>query len=155
MTPPFRAIPAERLNGLALLLCAMALASPLVEPVPGKSAALFWATRAIGLAFAIAALFWPRVQKWSLGAVALFMVAAPCALQMHYRAWTGPETWCHDSVVQFEEAILMVKHKKNPYKEDFTNTSLANWKGWDKNPAIHHFVYPPMLLYFSVPVEMA
>ena len=154
MTAPFPEIPPARLNGLALLLCAMGLASPLVEPVPGKSAYLFWTARAIGMALAVAALAWPRVQRWSLGGVAVFMVLVPCALQMHYRAWTGPETWCHDSVVQFEEAIRMVRQKRNPYKEDFSQTALARWKGWEKNPAIHHFVYPPMLLYFSVPVEM-
>jgi hypothetical protein len=155
MKGAFSEIPAARLNGLALLLCAMALASPLVEPVPGDSTAAFWTTRAIGIAFAVAALVWPRVQRWSLWGVAVFMVLAPCCLQMRYRYWTGPETWCHDSVVQFEEAIRMVRQKKNPYKEDFHDTALARWKDWEKNPAIHHFVYPPLLLYFSVPVEMA
>jgi hypothetical protein len=154
MSAPFSAIPPARLNGLLLLLCAIGLGSPLVEAVPGKSAYLFWTARAIGMGFAIAALVWPRIQKWSLGGVTLFMVLAPCALQMHYRSWTGPETWCHDSVVQFEEAIRMVREKRNPYKEDFNDTALARWKDWEKNPALHHFVYPPLLLYFSVPVEM-
>jgi hypothetical protein len=153
MSAPFSPLSVSRLNGLILLLCAMALASPLVEPVPGKSSALFWTTRAAGLGLAIAAVFWSRVQKWALGGVAFFMVFAPCALQMHYRAWTGPETWCHDSVLQFEEAIHMVRHKRNPYKEDFAQTALPRWKGWSGNPAVHHFVYPPLLLYLSVPVE--
>jgi hypothetical protein len=155
MKVAFSEIPPAKLNGLALLLCAMALASPLVESVPGDSTAAFWTARAIGITFAIAALVWPRAQRWSLWGVTVFMVLAPCCLQMRYRSWTGPETWCHDSVVQFEEAIRMVRHKKNPYKEDFKNTALARWKDWEKNPAIHHFVYPPLLLYFSVPVEMA
>jgi hypothetical protein len=144
-----------RINGLILLLCAMALASPLVEPVPGLPSPIFWTARAAGLALAIAAVFWPRVQPWALAGVALLMVAVPCGLQIFYRKWTGPETWCHDSVVQFEEAIRMVRQKRNPYKENFDDTALARWKDWEKNPAIHHFVYPPMLLYFSVPVEMA
>ena len=155
MTDPSPAIPAARLNGLALLLCAMALASPLVEPVPGDSTFVFWAARAAGVAFAIAALIWPRVQPAALAGVALFLVLVPCGLQMRYRYWTGPHTWCHDSVVQFEEAIRMVRLKKNPYKEDFNDTALARWKDWEKNPAIHHFVYPPLLLYVSVPVEAA
>jgi hypothetical protein len=153
MSVPFAAISAPRLNGLILLLCAMGLASPLVEPVPGSSANLFWLARAIGVALAIAAVAWPRAQRWALGGVALFLVLVPAALQMHYRAWTGPNTWCHDSVVQFEEAIRMVRAKRNPYTEDFGDTSLARWHDWEKNPAIHHFVYPPMLLYVSVPVE--
>ncbi len=155
MSVPFAAISAPRLNGLILLLCAMGLASPLVEPVPGSSANLFWLARALGVALAVAAVAWPRAQRWALGGVALFLVLAPAALQMHYRAWTGPNTWCHDSVVQFEEAIRMVRAKRNPYNEDFGDTSLARWHDWEKNPAIHHFVYPPMLLYVSVPVEAA
>jgi hypothetical protein len=154
MSRPFAAIPGPRLNGLVLVLCAMALASPLVEPVPGKSAGLFWTTRAVGLSFAIAALWWPRIQRCAVGVVAVLMVAVPCVLQMHYRAWTGPETWCHDSVLQFEEAIHMVRHHRNPYREDFTQTALPRWKNWKENPAIYHFVYPPFLLYLSVPVEM-
>lgn len=154
MSVSFPAIPAFRLNGLVLLLCAMALASPLVEPVPGDRALWFWTARAIGVALAVSAVFWPRVQKTALIGVTIFLVFVPCWLQMRYRYWTGPQTWCHDSVVQFEEAIRMVRHKKNPYKEDFTQTSLPLWNGWKENPAVHHFVYPPMLLYFSVPVEM-
>lgn len=154
MSRSFAPIPGPRLNGLVLLLCAMALASPLVEAVPGKSTALFWTARALGLGIAIAALWWPRIQRWAVWAVAVFLVAVPCALQMHYRAWTGPDTWCHDSVLQFEEAIHMVRHRRNPYKEDFTQTMLPRWKNWKENPAIYHFVYPPFLLYLSVPVEM-
>jgi hypothetical protein len=153
MSAPFPPISAVRLNGLVLLLCAMALASPLVEPLPGKSAPLFWTARAVGVGFAVAAVIWPRCQGWALGGVACFMVLVPCVLQMHYRAWSGPHTWCHDSVLQFEEAIRMVRHKRNPYKEDFSKTALPHWKDWSANPAIHHFVYPPLLLYFSVPVE--
>ncbi|HVR82857.1 MAG TPA: hypothetical protein VMU54_01010 [Planctomycetota bacterium] len=153
MSVPFAAISPPRLNGLLLLLCAMALASPLVEAVPGTSTNLFWLARAIGVAMAVAAVVWPRAQGWALGGVAFFLVLAPCALQMHYRAWTGPTSYCHDSVVQFEEAIRMVRARRNPYKEDFTETSLAQWHEWERNPALYHFVYPPMLLYFSVPVE--
>src|SRR5262245_45929472 len=154
MSGTFPAISAPRLNGMILLLCAMALASPLVEPLPGKSAPIFWTARAIGLGFAVAALVWPRLQRWAFGAIVFFMVLVPCALQMHYRAWTAPQTWCHDSVLQFEEAIKMVRQKRNPYKEDFSQTALPLWNGWKDNPAVHHFVYPPLLLYLSVPVEM-
>jgi hypothetical protein len=153
MNAPFSAIPTTRLNGLVLLLCAMALASPLVEAVPGDSTYVFWTARAIGVAFAVAALIWPRVQPAALAGVAVFLVLVPCGLQMRYRYWTGPHTWCHDSVLQFEEAIHMVRAHKNPYKEDFADTSLPQWNGWKQNPAIQHFVYPPLLLYFSVPVE--
>ena len=155
MSVPFPAISASRLNGLVLLLCAMALASPLVEPVPGDRAYWFWTARAVGVALAVAAVFLPRIQRTALLGVTLFLVLVPCFLQMRYRYWTGPQTWCHDSVVQFEEAIRMVRQKQNPYTEDFSRTSLPLWNKWKDNPAVHHFVYPPLLLYVSVPVEMA
>src|SRR6185436_6752789 len=94
MSLPFPEIPAFRLNGLVLLLCAMALASPLVEPVPGDRAYWFWTARAAGVALAAAAVFWPRVQKTALLGVTIFLVLVPCMLQMRYRYWTGPQTWC-------------------------------------------------------------
>jgi hypothetical protein len=58
-------------------------------------------------------------------------------------------------VLQFEEAIQMVRDGNNPYREDYSETSLPTWKGWKDNPAIHHFVYPPLLLYLSTPIEGA
>jgi len=153
MSGPYAAISPARINGLLLLLCAIALGSPLVPIVPGDSTSMFWLCRAIGLTIAIAAVFLPRFQRWAMFGVLLFLVYVPCAQQMRYRSWTGPGSWCHDSVVQFEEAIRMVRQKRNPYKEDFSQTALNGWNGFTNNPAIHHFVYPPMLLYISVPVE--
>ena len=85
----FPAISAPRVNGLVLLLCAMALASPMVEPVPGDRANWFWTARAAGVAIAVAALLWPRLQRTSLLGVTIFLVLIPCALQMRYRYWTG------------------------------------------------------------------
>ena len=144
-----------RFNGIVLVLCAMALASPLVEPVPGNLTLPFWLSRAAGVSVALAALVWPRVQRAALVGVAVLLVFVPTALQIWMRAWTGPATWCHDSVVQFEEAIRMVREGKNPYAEDFTDTALPRWRDWKENPAVHHFVYPPFLLELSLPVEAA
>lgn len=153
MSAAFASISPARVNGLLLLLCAMALGSPLVTVVPGDTTYKFWLCRGIGVTIAMAAVVFPRFQKWAVFGVAFFLVLVPCAMQMRYRMWTGPGTWCHDSVVQFEEAIRMVRHKKNPYAEDFSKTALNGWNGFSDNPAIHHFVYPPLLLYVSVPLE--
>jgi hypothetical protein len=145
----------ERFNGIVLVLCAMALASPLVEPVPGNLTIPFWLSRAAGVSLALAGLVRPRLQRAALAGVAVLLVAVPAALQAWMRAWTGPATWCHDSVVQFEEAIRMVRAGRNPYAEDFSGTALPRWRNWADNPAIHHFVYPPFLLELSIPVEAA
>lgn len=143
----------ERFNGIVLVLCAMALASPLVEPVPGNGTIPFWLSRTLGVTFALAALVGSRFQRAALVGVAFFMVVVPTVLQVWMRAWTGPATWCHDSVVQFEEALRMVRQGRNPYAEDFSETALPRWRNWTDNPAIHHFVYPPFLLELSIPVE--
>src|SRR5688572_3404625 len=145
-------MPPSRVNGLVLLLCAMALGS-LVEPVPGEGTTLFWLTRAAGVSLAIVALFVPRLQRAALAGVAGLLVVAPCLLQMWMRTKMGPETQCHDSVVQFEASIRMVREGRNPYAENYHGTPLEKWRGWKENPALHHFVYPPFLLVLSVPFE--
>jgi hypothetical protein len=144
-----------RASGVILLLCAMALASPLVRAVPGNPTPLFWLVRGLGVLAAILGLVFPRRQGWALGAVAFLLVVVPCVMQMHYRAWSGPATYCHDSVLQFELAIGKLKAGGNPYAEDYTGTPLEGWEGFRDNPALYHFVYPPLLLLVSVPFEAA
>jgi hypothetical protein len=133
----------------------MALGSPLVEPVPGRSSGPFWLGQAIGLGAALAGLLRPAWQGRALLAVLLAQVLLPAALQMHYRAWDGPSGFCHDSVLQHEIALRDLRAGINPYSRDYSGTPLARWKGWSENPALHHFVYPPLVLLASVPVEAA
>lgn len=144
----------HRVNAVVLVLCAMALAS-MVQPVPGNATNAFWAARAAGISLALAALFWPRLQYAAFVGVTFFLLVVPCILQAWIRIYTGPETFCHDSVIQFEEAIKMLRRGGNPYAEDFTGTPLERWGRWQENPAIYHFVYPPLILLLSVPFEAA
>jgi hypothetical protein len=140
-------------NGLVLLLCAFALGSPLVDPAPSAWIYGFWLARGLGIAAAAAALFWPRFRRAAFHAVVVCMVLVPAFLQIHYRAWSGPAVMCHDSVVQTELAILKLKRGGNPYAEDYVGTPLDGWRGFHDNPAIHHFIYPPLILLVSTPVE--
>lgn len=148
-------ITAPRVNALLLLLCAIALASPLVEPVPGNATGVFWLARAAGVTLALAAVAWPLLGRQALVGTAFFLVAVPCILQVWMRQYTGPGTFCHDSVPQFEEAIRMVGRGENPYAADFRGTPLEEWRdgGYRDNPALDHFVYPPLLLLVSIPFE--
>lgn len=147
-----RFLTADRVNGLILLLCAMALGSNLVETT-GSGGHLFWLFRAAGVSLAAVALYVPRLQPAALlGAIAL-LVLAPTAMQMWLRSWETPDKYCHDSVIQFEEASRMLRQGVNPYAADFKNTPLDGWRGFRDNPAIHHFVYPPLLLLLSTPFE--
>ncbi len=147
--------PQARVQGAILLLCAMALASPLVETTPGNLGALFWTFRAAGVLAAVVALVWPRALSRGLVLVAFLLVVVPTCLQMFYRTYHGRHTFCHDSVIQFEEAIRMVRRGGNPYAEDFRGTPMERWQGAKDNPALHHFIYPPLLLLLSTPVEAA
>ncbi len=146
----------ERVNGLILLLCAMALGSVLVETPGGNGAALFWLFRAVGVTLAAVALFLPRLQPAALLGGIVFLVLAPAAMQMWARSWEEDKgKFCHDSVIQFEEASRMLRQGINPYTADYRGTPLDGWRGSHDNPAIHHFVYPPLQLLLSVPFEAA
>lgn len=146
--------PAARANGVVLLLCAMALAS-MTQRVPGRGELPYWASLSAGVAIALAAVVFPRFERRAFLGVALFLVLVPSVLQMGMRTFKGPETFCHDSVLQFEEAVRMVRRGENPYAQDFFGTPLERWDGWKDNPALYHFVYPPFLLLLSVPFEAA
>ncbi len=149
-------IGAPRVNALLLLVCAIGLASPLVEPADGAATSLFWLARAAGVTLALAAVVWPRCGRHALVGVAFFLVAVPCILLVWLRFYT-PDRYCHDSVPQFEEAIRMVRRGDNPYAQDFRGTRLESWRDGEfrENPALDHFVYPPFLLLVSVPFESA
>ena len=148
-----RYITPDRVNGLILLLCAMALGSVLVE-TPGDGARLHWLIRALAVSLAAVALFVPRLQSWALLAAVAGLVLAPAAFQMWARSWDAdPKKFCHDSVLQFEEAARLLRDGRNPYAVEFD--TLKGWRGFTDNPANHHFVYPPLLLLISTPLEAA
>lgn len=142
---------AERVNGLILLLCAMALGSALVETPAGNGAGLFWLARALAVSLAAAAVLVPRLQPWALLGAVVGLVLLPASMQMWMRSWAGPQTYCHDSVLQFEEAARLLRDGRNPYDVEYA--SIRGWRGFQDNPAIQHFVYPPLLLLLSAPFE--
>ena len=144
---------AERVEALIVLLCAFALGSRLVDSVGGQGTYLFWLARAAGVTLALAAVWNPRLRLAAATGVAILLVIVPTAAQMWMRTWSGPATFCHDSVIQFEEAARMLLSGRNPYAENFRGTPLDGWNGFHDNPAIHHFVYPPLALLISVPFE--
>lgn len=151
MRPSTSYITPERVNGLILLLCAMGLGSALVETPGGNGAALFWLFRGLAVSLAAVALFVPRLGSWALLGAIVGLVLVPAAMQMWMRSWQGPQAYCHDSVLQFEEAARLLREGKNPYAVEYE--SLKGWRGFHDNPANHHFVYPPLQLLLSVPVE--
>jgi len=87
-----------------------------------------------------------------------FLVVWPTLSQMSARLEYGPGYFVHDSVVQTEEAVKFLLAGKNPYSEDYVNTSLADWKYWNpgfgENPALYHFTYLPFLPLFILPFQI-
>src|SRR5687767_6687655 len=131
----------------------MGLGSVLVE-TPGDGARLHWLIRAFAVSLAAVALFVPRLQSWALLAAVAGLALAPAVFQMWARSWDKDTTkYCHDSVIQFEEASRRLRQGRNPYAGDFLGTPLDGWRGFRDNPAIHHFVYPPLLLLVTAPLE--
>jgi len=72
----------------------------------------------------------------------------------------------HDGgVLQTEAAMAFLVGGRNPYKADYRATEMAQshhsnprlWKrlGFDENPALDFFPYPPMTLLLSMPVALA
>jgi hypothetical protein len=86
-----------------------------------------------------------------------FLVIWPTISQMSARLQYGSGYFVHDSVIQTEEAVKFLLDAKNPYTENYTNTSLAGWKYWNpgfgENPAFYHFTYLPFLPLTILPFQ--
>ncbi len=72
------------------------------------------------------------------------------------RSKTAPVYGVHDIILQQEAAMRFLLEGKNPYKETYFRTPLAQWHyaelGKDTvNPALYHFVMPPWYLLFPFP----
>jgi hypothetical protein len=66
---------------------------------------------------------------------------------------THPIYKIHDMPLQQELAIRFLLDGKNPYSESYEGTFLEQWNYSDKekNPALYHFVLPPLYVLFAVP----
>jgi len=66
---------------------------------------------------------------------------------------TGPAAFTHDGgVIQTEEAIKLLASGRNPYREDYLDTPLAQW-GLEKRTALYHYPYLPWTFLASMPVK--
>jgi hypothetical protein len=130
-----------------------------------------WLTDPISLltitaAFALSALYLvvdalrmrlPEVATYRLKlglilAICAVTVAAQSLYLVGLRHLTGPASFAHDGgVIQTEEAAKLFRRGLNPYREDYSNTPLAEW-GLELRTAVYHYPYLPFTFLLSAPV---
>lgn len=132
-----------------------------ILPIDGTPYWLFGVLFALLFAF-FSFSFFPLAQKkyreWLLDGILvgilLIVVGGSSVTAMVDRAKTAPVFGAHDIILQQEAAMRYLITKKNPYKETYFNTPVAEFHyaemGNDKavNPALYHFVMPPWYLLF-------
>jgi hypothetical protein len=118
---------------------------------------------AISLLFAAIAiaLYW-FFPAWRRGLIVIALAAlalAPMLLAMYLRHSTAPHAFAHDGLVQVEAAIQFLLIGKNPYREDYFATPLAQWwvpmPGEPVNPALYHLIYLPGMILVPAPFYLA
>lgn len=130
-----------------------------VGPRPGDPVGLLLV--ALSLAFLLAYLLadlaargrWRTRLKWlCLGLILLTALFLPAAKLILLRAQSGPASYTHDGgVIQTEAAIQFVLEGKNPYREDYTETPMAEWGFSEYRTALYHYPYLPWTFLFSAP----
>lgn len=88
--------------------------------------------------------------------ILLIVVGGTTVTAIVDRHLTAPIYNVHDIVVQQEAAMRYLLQGKNPYKETYFGTPLAQWHYAEENkdavnPALYHFVMPPWYVLFAFP----
>ena len=134
-----------------------------VGPRPGDpiGLTLFALTLALLLAYLLVDLGltsrWRTRVKWLLLAgIILTALVLPSAKLILLRQQSGPASYTHDGgVIQTEAAIVYFLEGKNPYREDYTGTPMAEWGFSRYRTALYHYPYLPWTFLFSAPFYLA
>jgi hypothetical protein len=96
---------------------------------------------------------WRTRVKWILLAgIILTSVYLPSTKLMLLRHQSGPASYTHDGgVIQTEATIQFLLQGKNPYREDYTETPMAEWGFDEYRTALYHYPYLPWTFVFSAP----
>ncbi|MDI6689120.1 MAG: hypothetical protein QME54_01625 [Actinomycetota bacterium] len=87
-----------------------------------------------------------------LGILILLVGILPGAVRIGLRLQSQPHKFCHDGVVQTEEAMKMILRGKNPYTEDYFQTPMKHWADkWPESTTLTHYVYLPFIFIFPLP----
>lgn len=97
-----------------------------------------------------------EVKPAAILGLCVFAVAAPVVLLAALRATSTPAQYAHDSVVQTEEAMRFLLEGRDPYRESYAATPLADVPFFgESNPALEHLVYYPGSFLLGLPLYAA
>ena len=130
-----------------------------VGPRPGEPIGLLLIalTLACLALYALADLWhgtrWRQPLKWLLLiGIILGAVYLPALKMILLRQQSGPASYTHDGgVIQTEATIQFLLAGKNPYREDYTQTPMAEWGFSQYRTALYHYPYLPWTFLFSAP----
>ncbi len=91
--------------------------------------------------------------EWIVLALFVLLAVLPGVAKTAGRRIAGSERMVLDCVVQVEAAAEMLTHGKNPYAEDYFGTELERWHRGVPRPPLYHFVYPPLPVLLTVPLQ--
>lgn len=93
-----------------------------------------------------------RVKWLLLTGILLTALFAPAAKLILLRQGSGPASYTHDGgVIQTEATIQFLLQGKNPYREDYLDTPMAEWGFSQFRTALYHYPYLPWTFLFSTP----
>jgi hypothetical protein len=96
---------------------------------------------------------WRRRLKWGLlAALICTLLFLPAFKLILLRQGSGPASYTHDGgVIQTEATIHFLFQGKNPYREDYVDTPMAEWGFSRYRTALYHYPYLPWTFLFSAP----
>jgi hypothetical protein len=84
--------------------------------------------------------------------IVILTVVAPSLKMALLRHESGPASYSHDGgVIQTEVTIEYLLSGRNPYREDYLGTPMAEWGLSEFRSALYHYPYLPWTFVFSAP----
>jgi hypothetical protein len=98
-----------------------------------------------------------RTIKWLLlTGIVTTALLLPATKLILLRQGSGPASYSHDGgVIQTEVTIQYLLAGKNPYREDYLDTPMAEWGFSRYRSALYHYPYLPWTFLFSAPFYLA
>lgn len=96
-----------------------------------------------------------RLKLALLWIIIALTVCAPSLKMALLRQGSGPASYAHDGgVIQTEATIAYLLQGRNPYREDYLQTPMAEWGISEFRTALYHYPYLPWTFLFSAPFKL-
>ena len=97
-----------------------------------------------------------RLKLGLVYGIIILLVAVKTVLFINLRHQRGPASYAHDGgVIQTEITIDYFLNGRNPYVEDYLETSMAEWGLNEYRTALYHYPYLPWKFVFGAPFYLA